>query len=89
MLLAATTSASFNALAAEARLTPGNLQSHLKQLEGAGYVEAWRGLIDLKPRMRYRLTPAGVAALREYCAKLTATVHEIQALGALPDAVQE
>lgn len=77
MLLAATTSASFNELAREAKLTPGNLQGHLKALEAAHYIEAWRGLIELKPRMRYRLAERGRAALREYCAQLAALVRDI------------
>ena len=80
MLMAATTSSSFNELQREAALTAGNLQSHLKALETAGYVEAWRGLIGLKPRMRYRLTTTGQAALRDYCAQLTETVRSIQTL---------
>jgi len=82
MLLAATTSASFNELARMALLTPGNLQGHLKSLEAAGYVESWRGLIDLKPRMRYRLSGAGRAALRTYCAELAALVADIDRLTA-------
>jgi len=82
MLMAATTSASFNELAREAQLTAGNLQSHLKSLEAAGYVEAWRSLVELKPRMRYRLTRAGREALRAYCAQLTEAVRGIESLTA-------
>ena len=80
MLLAASTSASFNELQREAQLTAGNLQSHLKALEAAGYVEAWRSIIELKPRMRYKLSDAGVAALRTYCRQLEETVRAIGAL---------
>ena len=80
MLMAATTSATFNELQREATLTPGNLQSHLKTLENARYIEAWRSIIELKPRMRYRLTAAGQDALRTYCAQLTQTVRSIESL---------
>lgn len=80
MLLAATTSASFNELARDARLTAGNLQSHLKALEAAGYLEAWRSLIELKPRMRYQLTAAGRDALKTYCAQLSAAVRSLEGL---------
>lgn len=80
MLMAATTNATFNELAKEAALTPGNLQSHLKTLEAAGYIETWRGLVDLKPRMRYHLTPKGATALRTYCEQLTQAVRTIQTL---------
>lgn len=79
MLLAAGTTWSFNALAKEAGLTAGNLQSHLKALEAAGYVEARRGLVDLKPRMRYALTPKGRDALRAYCRALEETLRRLQA----------
>lgn len=78
MLMASSTSAAFNELAREAQLTPGNLQSHLKALQTAGYVEATRGLIELKPRMRYRLTQDGREALKAYCATLVAAVEDIQ-----------
>lgn len=78
MLLAATTSTTFNTLAKEANLTPGNLQSHLKTLENASYIESWRSLTDLKPRMRYRLTPAGRTALHHYCDELRQLVQTIQ-----------
>ena len=80
MLLAATTSASFNELAREAKLTPGNLQGHLKSLEAAGYVEAWRSIIELKPRMRYQLSDAGRAALKTYCDELTKLIADISKL---------
>jgi DNA-binding MarR family transcriptional regulator len=84
MLLAAATSMSFHEMQKEAKLTAGNLQSHLKSLEAAGYVEAWRSLIDLKPRMRYRLTPEGAAALKRYCAQLAEVVRGIESLRAPP-----
>lgn len=80
MLLAATTEASFNQLAEEARLTDGNLASHLRTLEQAGYVRSRRGLVDLKPRVRYALTNQGRAALKEYCASLEAALRRLQGL---------
>lgn len=78
MLLASGTTWTFNALAKETGLTPGNLQSHLKALEAGGYVEARRALIDLKPRMRYALTAEGRAALLRYCRALEETIRRIQ-----------
>ena len=78
MLLASTTEGSFNALAKEAGLTAGNLQSHLKALEAAGYVEARRALIELKPRMRYSVTQHGRAALLSYCKALEETIRAVR-----------
>lgn len=86
MLMASGTNASFNELARETGLTPGNLQSHLKALETAGYLESWRGLVDLKPRMRYRLTEGGREALRAYCATLRQMVQAIDRAVESPDA---
>lgn len=80
MLLAAVPNASFHELQKESGLTPGNLQAHLKTLEAAGYVEATRSFIDLKPRMRYRLSPRGREALRAYCETLAATLRRAREL---------
>lgn len=80
MLLASTTESTFQALAAEAGLTDGNLASHLRTLEAAGYVRSRRGLVDLKPRMRYALTDEGRAALKAYCASLEAALRRLQGL---------
>lgn len=89
MLLAASTETSFGALAKEAGLTDGNLASHLRTLEAAGYVRARRGLVDLKPRMRYALTDAGRAALKAYCASLEAALRRLQGLVDAPPATRK
>lgn len=70
MLLAATPVANFQHLAQDAGLTAGNLAAHLRALEGVGYAESFRGLVDLKPRVRYRITDAGRTALDAYLATL-------------------
>jgi DNA-binding MarR family transcriptional regulator len=78
MILARLPVASFNDLAHDAGLTAGNLAAHLKALEAAGYVQSARGLIDLKPRVRYAMTPAGRDALKRYCAALREAVLRIE-----------
>lgn len=78
MLLASTTEAAFATLGKESGLTDGNLASHLKTLEGAGYVRSRRGLVDLKPRVRYALTAEGRAALKAYCAALETALRRLQ-----------
>lgn len=78
MLLASTTEAAFATLAKESGLTDGNLASHLKTLEAAGYVRSRRGLVDLKPRVRYSLTVEGRAALKAYCATLETALRRLQ-----------
>lgn len=78
MLLARLPVATFNELAREAELTPGNLAAHIKALEAAGYAQIARGLVELKPRVRYAITDAGREALREYCAALREAVMSIE-----------
>lgn len=87
MLLAAGAETSFGALAEETGLTDGNLASHLRTLENAGYVRSRRGLVDLKPRVRYALTDEGRGALKAYCAGLEVALRRLQRLvDAPPDA---
>lgn len=84
MLLAASSAPTFPELLRDTRLTTGNLASHLRALEAAGYVESWKALVELRPRTRHRLTDAGREALRAYCEALAATVEGIQRLMARP-----
>jgi DNA-binding MarR family transcriptional regulator len=67
----------FGALQRELGLTPGNLQAHLGALEKAGFVEIKRTLIELKPRTRYVITPAGSAAVRSYAAYLVGVLGDV------------
>lgn len=84
VFLAATTVSTFNEIARVANLTPGNLASHVKALEAAGYVESYRAIVDLKPRQRYRLTTKGRDALRAYSRALQAAVQRIERLDEPP-----
>lgn len=52
-------------------LTDGNLASHAKRLEEAGYLEARRVLHGREGfELRYRITPAGSRAFGEYLGAL-------------------
>lgn len=51
-------------------LTDGNLASHAKKLESAGYVEGRRVLLKTGFEMRYRITRDGADAFRHYLATL-------------------
>lgn len=46
-------------------LTSGNLASHLEKLEGGGYIEVRRSLLDARQRV-IKPTPIGLAALAEF-----------------------
>ena len=80
LYLAEVRMASHNELRRAANVTDGNLATHLKVLVAAGYVEAKRGLIDLKPRVRYMISPAGRLALASYARALSLAAQRIQAL---------
>lgn len=51
-------------------LTGGNLTTHLRNLEDAGYIAVTKEFQDLKPRTWLRATPAGRRAFAEYLANL-------------------
>ena len=60
-------------------LTWGNLSTHLRKLEDAGYVDIEKGYEGKKPRTMIRLSDEGRAAFREYKNRMQ------QVLGDLPD----
>jgi len=69
--------ADFLFLLRQTGLTRGNLSTHVRKLEEAGYVEVEKTFVDRLPLTIYRLTSDGRAALERYRAQIT------NALGAL------
>ncbi len=59
-------------------MTPGNLESHAKRLGDAGLLEARRVLKPSGFESRYKLTPAGLNAFRDYLAWLEQFVAAAQ-----------
>ncbi len=51
-------------------LTGGNLTSHLRKLEDAGFLATTKEFVDSKPRTWVEATPAGRIAFAEYLANL-------------------
>ena len=51
-------------------LTGGNLTTHLRKLEDAGYLTISKEFHESKPRTRVRATPAGRRAFAEYLGNL-------------------
>ena len=66
MYLDSAESADFVFLMRAARLTWGNLSSHLSKLEEAGYIEIEKQFLGKKPHTMIRLTTQGRRAFREY-----------------------
>ena len=59
-------SADFLFLQRQTGLTWGNISSHLRKLENAGYVTVQKEFIDKKPHTTLKLTEEGRAAFNEY-----------------------
>ena len=55
-------------------LTKGNLSSHTAKLEDAGYLKVEKAFRGRIPVTKFRLTPAGRAALDGYWARLRAAL---------------
>lgn len=69
-ILAAVDDAEFTYLRDRTGATDGNLGAHLRKLEEAGYVDVDKSFVDRKPVSRYRLTPTGRRAFREYVERM-------------------
>lgn len=60
----------FNTLKVSIGATDGNLNTHLRRMEEAGYVEVEKKFSGRKPVTIYCLTAAGRAAFEEYIQRL-------------------
>lgn len=69
-ILAAVEEAEFTYLRDRIGATDGNLGTHLRKLEDAGYVRAAKSFEGRKPVTRYSLTREGRAAFRRYVDRL-------------------
>jgi DNA-binding MarR family transcriptional regulator len=64
----------FNTLKDLLNITDGNLASHMKALESAGYVEVSKQFVGRKPLTTYKATSAGKKAFREHIDALEALI---------------
>ncbi len=62
--------ADFNFLKDMVKTTDGNLSTHLRKLEEAGYVSSRKRFVDRKPQTTYKITEKGRRALEEYVSTL-------------------
>ena len=74
-ILAAVEDAEFTYLRDQVHTTDGNLATHLRKLEDAGYVEAEKRFRDRKPVTRYRMTERGREAFRAHVDRLEAMLE--------------
>ena len=59
-------SADFLFIMQQSGLTFGNLSSHMKKLEEAGYIEVQKEFVDRRPRTTLKLTSSGRKAFKVY-----------------------
>jgi len=75
--LAAVDSADFIFLMNQVELTRGNLSSHLKTLEEAGYVDIQKEFVEKVPRTLIRLTDKGRKAIQIYRKQMRTVIDEL------------
>jgi len=56
----------YNELKELLQVTDGNLASHLKGLEEAGFVKVYKGFIGRKTNTSYKITRAGEKAFKQH-----------------------
>jgi len=59
-------------------LTPGNLDSHLRKLHEAGYIEMRKVFTLRGPRTAVQITPTGGQAFRAYASKLRKLLERVK-----------
>lgn len=69
---------SFNELKSLIDVTDGNLASHLKGLEEAGFIKVQKGFIGRKTNTTYSSTKAGAQAFRQHLAGLEKLIKGIE-----------
>jgi len=78
-LLAATPALSFTELKQTLNMTDGNLTTHIKTLQQAGYVGVTKSVLNNRPLTTCSLTAAGRAAFRSYVELLEQIVRQTKA----------
>ena len=77
--LATADGAEFNTLKARLQVTDGNLATHLRKLEDAGYVGVEKGFVGRKPLTRIHITETGRNAFVGYLDAIGKLVNEERA----------
>jgi DNA-binding MarR family transcriptional regulator len=77
-MLAASAELSFTELRQTLELTDGNLTSHIRTLQEAGYLAVTKAYQDSRPLTTCSLTPAGRKAFADYLRHLEHVVHQAQ-----------
>jgi DNA-binding MarR family transcriptional regulator len=76
-VLSVNSRASFNHLKEVLEVTDGNLASHLKSLENAGYITVIKQFKNRKPNTSYEITPEGAAAFENHLKALEEILKQL------------
>jgi DNA-binding MarR family transcriptional regulator len=68
----------FNELKELIQVTDGNLASHMKTLEEAGYIQVEKGFIGRKTNTTYAITTAGKKAFKSHLDALEKMIRSIE-----------
>lgn len=75
-LLTVNTSMDFISLRETLEVTDGNLASHLRALEEAGYISMDKSFINRKPNTKYTITEEGLENFRRHIKALEDMINE-------------
>ena len=76
--LAVTKEMTFNDLKAALQISDGNLSSHARKLEDAGYITCKKDFDGRLPRTKYSLTASGRKALKSYVSHMESLIKAIK-----------
>jgi len=76
-VLSVNSKVSFNDLKELLEVTDGNLASHLKSLEKAGYIKVIKTFKDRKPNTRYEITASGTSAFDSHLKALEEILKQL------------
>ena len=76
--LAANAMLTFNDLKSVLGISDGNLSTHCRKLEDAGYIHCLKGYDGRMPRTEYRLAPEGRQALQDYLGHMEALIASMK-----------
>lgn len=74
MLAGAKKDVDFTSLLTTLQLSRGNLSTHLRRLEEAGFIKGKKEFIDRKPRSSYRCTERGHKEIKLYLESVSAAL---------------
>ena len=77
-LLVMETTLDFTTLKNRLEVSDGNLGSHLRVLEDAGYLRVDKKFVGRRPKTTYTVTDKGIKAFNQHLKELETIIHQIK-----------